>query len=194
MAEQLQELLEKIQKEGVDKAKAEAERIVSEAKARAAQILKSADEQAEQIRASAKEDAAAFEARAKESVRQAARDTVAGVEKSVTDMLCKVLAKNVDAALTDPAVVSQIILDAVKSACAGGSAVVDAGSKIADSVRAQLASQGVSGVTVVTDEMSGGGFSVRVNGGAVEHSFKGDVVTGELAKLLRPALAELVRG
>ena len=46
MAEQLQELLEKIQKEGVDKAKAEAERIVSEAKARAAQILKSADEQA----------------------------------------------------------------------------------------------------------------------------------------------------
>jgi len=44
----------------------------------------------------------------------------------------------------------------------------------------------------VTDEALGTGFSVKVEGGRVEHAFTGKAVTAELAKRLRSDLAALL--
>lgn len=192
MAEELQNLLEKIKRDGVDKANAEAAAIVAKAKADAEAMVKDAESKAAAAKAAAEAEAKARAAMAEETIRQAARDTVLKIEQSVTDMLTNVLAKNVDAALSDPAVVAPIAADAIRAlVSAGEAAEIAVNAKLAEALRAQLASFG--NVTVVTDEATQSGFSVRLDNGRVEHDFTGRTVAEALASRLRPDLAALVK-
>ena len=59
MAEELQSLIEKINRDGIEKAAAEAAKIVSAAKDEAAEIVKSAKDEAAKFAADAKADAEA---------------------------------------------------------------------------------------------------------------------------------------
>ncbi|MBR4652285.1 MAG: hypothetical protein IKO72_02910 [Kiritimatiellae bacterium] len=192
MAEELQNLLEKIKRDGVDKANADAAAIVKAAEAKAAAIVKAAQDEAAAAKTAAEADAKANAARAEETIRQAARDTVLKIEQAVTAMLMKLLAEDVDVALADPAVVGPLAAAAVQSLVAGeGKAEVAAGPKLVEALRAQLAVRG--NITVVTDEASGTGFSVRLDGGRVEHDFTGPTVSAALAERLRPDLAALLK-
>ena len=189
MSEDLQSLLEKINREGVEKARAESDRIVAEAKAKAAEIVKAAEEQSAKAKADADQASKDYAARAEETIRQAARDTVLSVEASVTALLEKTLARDVDRALADEKTVGALVAEAVKGLV--GPVEVAADPKLAAALKAQLSAQG--SVKVVLDESVGSGFSVRVDGGRIEHDFKKDAIAAELAKRLRPDLAKLMK-
>lgn len=192
MAEELQNLLEKIKRDGVDKANAEAAAIVNKAKAEAAAIVKDAQAQAEAAKAAAKTQADQDAARAAETIRQAARDTVLKVESAVTTLLSALLTKSVDTALADPAVAAPLAAEAVKALVKGDAAAeVAANGKLVEALRAQLAAQ--ANIKVVLDEATQAGFTVKLDGGRVEHDFTGAVVTDALASRLRPALAKLLK-
>ena len=187
--EDLQSLLEKITRDGVEKADAEAKRIVDEAKARAEALLKDAKAKAELAKAEADKAARDYADRAAETIRQAARDTVISVEDAVTKMLEKLLAKDVDAALANPQTAAGLAAGAIEDLAR--SAEVLANSKLVAALKAQLADK--KDIAVVTDDTIGSGFTVKVDGGRVEHSFTGDVIAAELAKRLRPDLAALMK-
>ena len=190
MAEELQQLLEKIQHDGVEKANAEAATILAKAKADAAAILKDAESKAAAFRAQAETDAKAFEERAQKTISQAARDTVLEVKDAIGRMLEKLLAKDVAAALADPSEAAKFALAAVNEL--GSNADVAAGEKLAAALKAQLAADAKAGVKVVLDESVGTGFSIRLDGGRVEHDFSESAIVAALAKRLRPDLAKLV--
>ncbi len=190
MAEELQQLLEKIQHDGVEKANAEAATILAKAKADAAAILKDAESKAAAFRAQAETDAKAFEERAQKTISQAARDTVLEVKDAIGRMLEKLLAKDVAAALADPSEAAKLALAAVNEL--GSNADVAAGEKLAAALKAQLAADAKAGVKVVLDESVGTGFSIRLDGGRVEHDFSESAIVAALAKRLRPDLAKLV--
>lgn len=192
MAEELQQLLEKIQHDGVEKANAEAATILAKAKADAAAILKDAESKAAAFRAQAETDAKAFEERAQKTISQAARDTVLEVKDAIGRMLEKLLAKDVAAALADPSEAAKLALAAVNEL--GSNADVAAGEKLAAALKAQLAADAKAGVKVVLDESVGTGFSIRLDGGRVEHDFSEAAIVAALAKRLRPDLAKLVNG
>ena len=189
MAEELQSLIEKINRDGVEKANAEKERIIAEAKEQAAAIVKAAKEDASKFAAAAKAEADAAAERAKVTLTQAARDAVISVEGAVTKLLENLLAANVNAALADPATAATIAADAVKELV--GTGEIAAGAKVADALKAQLANK--AGFTVVMDETLNTGFTVKLDGGRVEHDFTGAAVASELAKRLRPDLAALMK-
>ena len=189
MSEEIQSLIEKINRDGVEKANAEAARIVAAAKEQAAAIVKEAKEEAAKAAKAAEEEAGLSAERAKETLRQAARDAVISVEGAVTRLLEKILTANVDAALSDPAAAATIAGDAVKALV--GTGEVAAGPKIAAALKAQLAAK--QNFTVVMDETLGSGFTVKLDGGRVEHDFTGAAVSAELAKRLRPDLAALMK-
>ena len=189
MAEELQSLIERINRDGVAKAKAEADRIVVAAKEQAAKLVNEAKAEADRYAAAAKEEAGAATLRAEETLRQAARDAIIAVENAVGRLLEKILAENVDAALANPATAATLAGDAVRDLIATGE--ISSGPKIADALRAQLAAQ--RNLTVVLDEALGTGFKVSLEGGRVEHDFTGATVAAELAKRLRPDLAKLMR-
>ena len=191
MAEELQQLLEKIQRDGVDKANAEAAAIVAKAKAEAEAIVKKAQEDAAAAEAKGKADAEAYAARARETISQAARDTVLKVKEDVTKLLTQLLAQDVSAALATEAV--PLAAAAVKELVTGSGAEVAASAKLVDALRAQLAAQAQNGVKVVADEMTGTGFTVKLDNGRVEHDFTDAAISEALAQRLRPDLAALLK-
>ena len=188
MAEELLQLLEKIQRDGVDKANAEAAAIVAKAKEEANALVKKAEEEAAATRAKAEEDAE----RARETISQAARDTVLKVKDDVTKLLTKLLAQDVTAALANEAV--PLAAAAVKELVTGSAAAeVATAPKFVDALRAQLAAQAQDGVKVVADEMTGAGFTVKLDNGRVEHDFTDAAISGALAQRLRSDLAALIK-
>ena len=184
--EDLQGLLEKINRDGVEKAEAEARKIIDDARAKADALMKDAQAQAAQSRADAEKTSAAYAERAAETIRQAARDVVIGVKDSVTALLGNLLAKDVDKALGDSA--AQIAADAIKGLT--GSGEITCGPKLAAALKAQLAADG--NIKVTTDETLGAGFTVKLDGGRVEHDFTAETISAELARRLRPDLAKLL--
>ena len=188
MSEDLQSLLEKINRDGVEKADREAKRIVDEAQVTANAILAKAREEAESLRAAARKDAEASAARSVETVRQAARDTVLSVQGAITTVLERLLKGHVNAALSDPSQVTALVAAAVREFTTGGE--IAAPAKLVQALASELAAR--PDFTVVTDEASEAGFTVRLQGGRVEHSFTGETVARELGRRLRGDLAALL--
>jgi len=194
MTQDLQQLLEKIQRDGVEKAQTEASRLLEKARAEARLVTEAAKTEAEKIRAGARQEAEAFERRAEETIRQSARDAVLNVEKAVTNLLTRLLVKDVDASLCKTELVADLAAEAVR-AYLGGKGLVEvvAATHLADVLRVKLAAEAVSGVTVVTDDNTGAGFLIRLANGRIEHSFTGAAIADALAKQLRPRLAALMK-
>ena len=187
--EDLQNLLEKNNRDGVEKAEAEAKRIVTDAEAKAEAIVREAEERAARARAAAEAEAAASAQRAAETILQAARDVVIGVKDAVTALLEKLLVQDVDKALADEKAVSGVVTEAIAQLAGPGEIVC--GPRLAKALVAQLSGQKT--FTVTTDEAAEAGFAVKLEGGRVEHAFTCDVISSELAKRMRPDLAALLK-
>lgn len=190
MAQELQQLLEKIQKEGVEKAEAEAAAILKAAEKKAAAIVKEAEDKAAASAAGAAANAKAEAERAEAAIRQAARDVVLETEAAITAKLGNLLAKDVDAALAAKA--PELAFEAIK-ATGAKDAEIAADAKTVAALRAQLAAEAKDGVKLVTVEGAETGFSIKLDGGRVEHDFTAKAITEALARRLRPALVALVR-
>lgn len=194
----MQALLDKIRTEGVEKAATEAQAITASAEARAREIIAAAEQRAAAERDRAERDAKAFQQRATDAVRQAARDVVLSVEKSVAAYLRALLLAQTTITLSDPARLAALVEAAVAAYLAGGEqaltvCLAEKASATADALRAALVRQAVSGVTLVLDENTGAGFRVHLDNGRVEHDFTAAAVTEALARHLRPQLAALLK-
>ncbi len=187
----LDKLLNRIQKEGVDRAKSDAKTLLDDARGKADRLVKDAETKAAELRAKGERDAEAFKVSARETLRQAARDVLLGIERDVGAMLSKLLITDVSASMASGDWVAPLAQEAVKAYLGKGSVEVAAGKKVLDALRAELA--GRQAFTLVTDEHTGGGFRVRLEGGRVEHDFTGKAVAAALSDLLRPDLAALIK-
>ena len=186
--EDLQGLLEKINRDGVEKADAEAKRIVEDARTKADAIVKEALAAAEKSKSESEQAAAAYAARAAETIRQSARDIVIGVKDSVTALLENLLAKDVDKALADEKTAGEVVSAAIKDLTGPGE--IRCGEKLAATLKSQVSS--LKSFVITTDANLGTGFTVKLDGGRVEHTFTGETIAAELAKRLRPDLAKLL--
>ena len=179
--EDLQSLLEKINRDGVEKAEAEAKKIVAAAQAKADEIVKNAQAAAAKAKAEAQTESEAYAARAAETVRQSARDIILGVKDAVTALLEQLLTKDVDRALADEKTATALVAEAINGLTGPGE--ITCGAKLAAALKS---------FTLVTDETIGSGFTIKTDGGRVEHAFTVETIATELAKRLRPDLAKLM--
>lgn len=191
MSEDLQSLLNKINRDGVEKAQSEAEKIIAKAKSDAAAIVQAAKEEAAAKMAEAAKAAQADAERSAKTISQAGRDVVIEVRKAVQAMLDKLLKENVEKSLSNEKTVADLAAKVVTGLVTTGDIEVSAGAKLAAALKATLAAKGA--FKIVTDENLGKGFCVKVDAGRVEHSFTDTVIAEELAKRLRPELAKLVK-
>jgi len=195
MTQDLQQLLEKINTDGVEKAKIEAAKIISQAEAQAKKTVESAQHEAAQFVNQAKQEATSYERRAEESIRQAARDTLLNLEKSITTLLTNLLLTEVKSTLQTEGVVTQLVCDAVHAYLHNkGSMEVIVAQTWVQTLQAKLVAEASQGVKIITDTQTGAGFKIRLANGRIEHDFSAAAVAEALAKQLRPQLAALVKG
>lgn len=198
MAEELQHLLDRIQKEGVERADAEAEKIMANAQAKARSIVAGAEHEAAAIIEKARVEGALFQQRGESALGHAARDIILSVGDAITETLQKIVARRVDG-LMDGDGLSGFIKEAIH---AYGAAENAANLEI---ILSEKQKESITDffMTELTDAMKGGltissrhniisGFRVMQKDSGVQHDFSGEALTAAIGELLSPPLAAIV--
>lgn len=201
MADDIQNLLERIQKDGVDKAEAEAGRIVAAAKAKAEAMTAEAKKTAEAIVKKAEEDSAAFAERATKAIEQAARDVLLSLAGAIDATLKRIVHSEVSGALA-PDTLKQMLARVVEAYCgnASGNSRIemllrpDQQKQLADFLMSKFGAKLRSGLEIKADDTVISGFRVSVVNENLRHDFSAEAITDALCRFLRPRLAEIVKG
>ncbi len=116
MENKLQELTQKLYNEGVEKANAEAEKILAEAKSEAEKLKQEAEKEAQKIVADASQKSAEIKKNVDAELSLAAKQTVRTVKQQITDLIVsKVIDEPVKKAFDDEKFVKEIIETVVKN-------------------------------------------------------------------------------
>ncbi len=116
MENKLQELTQKLYNEGVEKANAEAEKILAEAKSEAEKLKQDAQKEAQKIIADAEQKSAEIKKNVDAELNLATKQSIRTVKQQITDMIVsKVIDEPVKKAFDDAKFVKEIIEAVVKN-------------------------------------------------------------------------------
>jgi len=196
MAEELQSLLDRIQKDAVDTADQKAAELISQAKEKAASIIKDSEAQAKQNLEKADADAQAFAERSTRTLEQASRDLLISIGGGVQEIFAE-LVKNAVSESMKPAVIEQML---VKLASAYAEGQDELSVMLSEEDKKNLTDffagafkKAVKGdVQVCADSEVIKGFKVSLKGNDVYNDFTEEAVAESLMHFLRPQLAEIV--
>lgn len=194
---QLKELIETIKSEGVESAETRAKEILSDAERRKDSILKEAEQEAAGIRKKAEEDAVRMKATAEESIRQAGRDLILSLERSITEILDKVVKRDVKEALK-----GDNLKDAIVSLLSNWKEDRDSLElllpkeeleRIESFLLGELKKTFSSGLTLKPAPDLEAGFLIGEKDGNAYYNFSSEGIAEILSQYVNPRLAELLR-
>ena len=200
MEEQLQSLLERIRREGVERGETEAARIVTEAKERAQKVVADAEAEARSLRLTAEADARASRERGEKALEQAGRDFLLALQRSVESLLRESLCETLGEALS-PEVVADMLVrlaeaygrhDMNESRVAVLLAKEDT-ERVAVIVMKRYRELAQQGLTMHTDEAIEKGFKVSFVDYKLYHDFTLTAIAEAMAPALKPPLDEICR-
>jgi V/A-type H+-transporting ATPase subunit E len=194
---QLKELIETIKSEGVEHAEAKAKEILADAESRKNSILRDAEQEAAQIRSKAEEDAPRMKATAEESIRQAGRDLILSLEKSITAILDKVVKREVKSSLEGDNLTKAIItlLSNWKEDKESLELLLskDDLEKVEKKLLSELQKELKSGVTLKPAPDIEAGFLISEKEGNAYYNFSSEGIAEILSQYVNPRLSQLLR-
>ena len=195
MAEQLNEFLEKIQKEAVGKAAEQAEQKLAQAKAEADKIVSDARAEAEKIIAEAEAKAKQFAENGEKTLRFASRDVLTYTRQELENLLRKVFAEQA-AEILKLEDIKPIILKLAAN-CEGDVVIeVPEGSdveKLQNYFMSELAGKAKGGVKVCPVKGLKAGASVVSVNGDLKIELSDETLVELLSSQLSPKLAAVLR-
>lgn len=195
MESKIQELTDKLLKEGVEKGKAEAEKIVSAAKDESAKIIDEAKSQAENIIAMAKKEADALSANTKSELKMYAGQALSSLKTELTNVLTDSCVNEVvKNTVVDKAFMNQFILKLAEKWGAQEDIVISA--EDAESLKAVFASKAKAlldkGVKIQSVHGQETLFSVEPADGSYKVNFGEKEFEDYFKSFLRPQLVDLL--
>lgn len=199
MAEELQHLIERIQREAVDTGEQQAAKIVAQAREKAAALIKEAEVKAATIVEKSEVDARLFTQRGEQALAQSARDLLITVGRGVERIFEQLVERTTDQHLDAQAL--QPVLARIMEAYAkdGGHArdlevlISETDQQtLTDFFKQQFADELAKGLKVTVDPRTGKGFKVRRHDRHIEHDFTREAIAEAVSAFLRPVLAETV--
>ena len=193
--EKIQELTEKIYREGVEKGQAEADRIVEEAKQSAEQIIAEAREQAKAIEAKAQKKASELDANTKSELKLYTSQALNALKSEIANVLTDKVAKNAATGLTaDKNFLGQFAV-MLASKWAGNEAVVLSSSE-ADSLKEYFSKQAKElldkGVTINKVNGKDTMLSISPADGSYKVNFGKEEFEAYFKNFLRPQLVDML--
>jgi len=198
MAEDIKNLIEKIQKEGVKAAEDKARQIEEEARLRASQIIDKAKSQAEMIIYDAKDKAAKMEESTKSSLKQAGRDLLISVKKEINTMLNKIIVSNIKQSL-DSGELLKVITALVKEYKGKdkGEIIISLNKqdleKLEKGFLGELKEEIKKGVTLRPSEDITGGFIISYDLGKSHFDFTDKALADYIGSCIKPKLGEIFK-
>jgi len=195
---QVQELIDKIKKDGIKTASEEASKIKAEAEAEAKRIVESAKKEAESIINHGKQDAERSEKAGTAALEQASRNLVLAFKDEIQALLDKIISEHVASSYNDD-VLKTALPELLKSwASKGGDdlAVIlpeDQLSKFKSFFSEKLTRELWKGVELKSNRKLTSGFRISNKEGSVYYDFSAEAVAGLLSAYLNPKLAEILK-
>lgn len=195
---QLQELLDRIKRDGLEEAENRGAALLHEAEERKKTLLAGAERDAAAIRDKAKAAAARDEEAGRAALARAARDLILSFRDQIAAVLNAVAAKEITTAYNE-GVLSEALPAVLKSLAAGGAedmAVLmnpDTLKKIEGALDARLKSELLKGVELRPFPGLSAGFRVAEKNGAAFYDFSAEAVAELFARHLNERLAGVVR-
>ena len=193
MENKIQELTEKIFNEGVEKGRAEAERIIADAKAEAASIIKKAEAEAEEIAAKARKAAAELDANTRSELKLYGAQAIGALKSEVATIVTDTIVKeNLDGAIKE-GLLKEVILKIAEKWNSEEQLVISTAE--AEELKAFFAAKAKAlldkGVEI--KEVNGvKGFTVSPADGSYKVSFGAAEFESFLKSFLRPQIVELL--
>ena len=191
---QLQELIDKIRKEGIESASEEAARIKRDAEAEAARIIAAAQKEAEGIASQAKADAERAEKVGIAALEQAGRNLILSFKAEIQGFLDKLVIDTVSSSYSAD-VIKGLLPDLIKNWAVKNTDSLSVLlseedlKKLDNAFKASLASALKGGVSLKPEKTISSGFRIVEKDGSAFYDFSAEAVAGMLSAYLSPKLA-----
>lgn len=195
---QVQELINKIKKDGINAASEEASKIKAEAQSEAKRITESAKKEAEDIIGRGKQDAERFEKAGIAAVEQASRNLVLAFKDEIQALLNRIINEHVASNYGDD-VLKAALPELLKSWAAKGgdnlSVILPESelSKLQGFFTEKLTGELSKGVELKSNRKLSSGFHISNREGSVYYDFSAESVAGLLSAYLNPKLSEILK-
>lgn len=195
MDTKIQELTEKIYKEGVEKGNEEAERIIADANARKETILSDAEAEAKQIVAAAEKQAAELKKNTEAELKLFASQSLEALKSEVVNLITgEITSSNVKAVVSDTAFMQKLILEMAKKWAEKEAIIIQAAD--ADALASYFESNAKSlldkGVKIEKVNGHKASFTIVPADGSYKVSFGEDEFAAFFKEFLRPQLVEML--
>lgn len=197
MDAKIQELTDKIYKEGVEKGNAEADRIIVGAKEKEAAIVRQAEEKAAQLIADAQRQAGELTKNTRAELRLYTQQALEALKSEVTDMITgRITADNVKAAMADASFMQKTILEIVKSWAKNEQATISTTDAQALTAYFEANAKTLLDKGVKIEQVNGkpACFTLAPADGSYKISFGEEEFIAYFKDFLRPQLIELLFG
>ena len=196
---QLQELIDKIKKAGVDSADKKAAQIEAEAEKKAEEIIADAEKRAEDILKKAKAESQKFEMVSEEAIVQAGRNMLLSFRESLLAELNVIVQEKTEQSLSKD-VLSKLIPDVVKAWCKNTDASelsVILSEKdlkaLTANFKTQLKAQISKGLEIKADKTLSAGFRIGVKNGQAFYDYSAESLAQMFSAYLNPKVSELLQ-
>ena len=195
MDTKIQELTDKIYKEGVEKGNEEAERIISEAKAQREAIVGEAEAEAKRIVSAAQKQAAELKKNTEAELKLFATQAKEALKSEVVNLITgEITSTNVKAVVSDTTFMQKVILEMAKEWAAKGNITIQTAD--ADALTAYLVANAKSlldgGLKIEKVSGKQAGFTILPADGSYKVSFGEDEFIAFFKDFLRPGLVEML--
>ncbi|MFO7891466.1 MAG: hypothetical protein R6V04_14135 [bacterium] len=195
MDTKLDNIIEKIKKEGVEDAQKQADKKIKEAHKDADKIIKEAKNKADKIVSNAKKEIKKMEATSEVSLKQASRDTMLQVKNSIIGLFDNAFKRQVSSALT-PDFIKKLIIKIVEEWEKGDIEEVKLNKKdkkkVEELLLSSLKKDMKEGITIQVDKEISQGFRIGLKDEDVYYDFTEESITDLVMKYLNPRLREIL--
>ncbi|GHV68455.1 V-type ATP synthase subunit E [Spirochaetia bacterium] len=200
---QLQELIDKIKRDGIESASEEAARVKIQADTEARRIVEAAKKEADEIIARGKADAERSERAGAAALEQASRNLVLAFKGEIQTLLDKLVAQETSAALGED-VLKAALPEILKSWVSKGGDSGNQGSldlllpeaelgKLQSWFTGKLTAEIKKGVELKADRNLGAGFRIANRDGSAYYDFSAESVAELLSAYLNPRLGDILK-
>jgi len=198
MAENIKELIEKIQSEGVNVAEEKARKIEEDAETKKGEILKKAKLEAENLLAEAKDKISKMEEASRTSLEQYSRDLFLSIKKEIQASLGKIILSQVHQALTVDEL-AKIIDSIAKTKSTSTSEEIiftlsnDDIKKLENTFLKGLKEDILKGIKLKAKDDIAAGFLISYDAGKSHFDFTDKALAEYLGSYVKPKLAEILK-
>lgn len=195
----VEELIDRIKKDGVAAAENSASEKIAQAQKEADKIILDAKQEAEKILKQAQEETARLEKASEDAIKQAGRNLLLQFRDSITKELSALVNEEISGAYSKEVLVSlvpEVVKEWVKNSSAEDLSVLlnqKSLQEVESNLKAALKAEIAAGLTLKADNSVSSGFRIGVKDGAAFYDYSAEAVADLFSAYLNPRVAALMK-